>query len=117
VTLEGLADAVTGAPVSWRGEPAESMASGAAVELAVRPEALSTVPEATPGAVDGTVTDRRYAGPLTYVTVMLGSGALASGVEVEVLVPGAAACRAGDRVRVAPSSAGPLPRILPRAAQ
>ncbi len=108
-----------GAPVVWRGEPAGELGesqAGTAVELAVRPEALMLAGAGAgnddpASAVEGTVADRRYAGPLTYPTV-----ALAGGAEVEVLAPGAAACRAGDRVRVAPSGAGPAPRIFPRAA-
>ncbi len=111
VALDGLLDAA-GAPVAWRGELAGELSAGAAVELAVRPEALALVEAGRAGAVEGTVADRRYAGPLTYTTV-----ALPTGVEIEVLTPGAAACRPGDRVWVAASGTGPLPRIFPRAAR
>jgi ABC-type Fe3+/spermidine/putrescine transport system ATPase subunit len=94
--------------VVWRGEPAPDAvaAPGTPVELVVRPESLAFRPEGDPNALDGRVTERRYAGAATFYAVEL-----ARGGEVEVLAPSAAAAE-GDAVRVAPIPGGLPPRIF-----
>jgi ABC-type Fe3+/spermidine/putrescine transport system ATPase subunit len=96
VRLEGVVAAPesggTG-EVAWPGTSAEPLADGEAVELVVRPEAL-TLTHATDGSgrsggsaggpaggVLGQVVERRYAGQVTYYLVQLAG----SGLEVEVL--------------------------------
>jgi ABC-type Fe3+/spermidine/putrescine transport system ATPase subunit len=99
VRLDGLA-------ISWPGLAAEPLAPGEPVELVVRPEALCLVPAGTPGALDGRVAERRYAGSATFYLVELPG----TGLELEVAAgPGTAA--AGDEVGVAPA-----PARAPRAA-
>ena len=101
-------------PVRWsavRAPETEEMKPGEEAALVVRPESLAFVaagdPQA-PQALAGRVTERRYAGPVTYYQV-----ALAPGGEVEVLAPSGAAT-VGDAVRVAPEPRGPAPRIFRR---
>jgi len=89
-----------GGDVAWPGVAAEPLAAGDAVELVLRPEALSLVPAGTAGALTGRVVERRYAGPVTYYQVEL-TGA---GLEIEVAA-GAGAAAAGDEVAVAPGAA------------
>jgi ABC-type Fe3+/spermidine/putrescine transport system ATPase subunit len=98
-------------PVRWsavRSPETEDLSSGAEAALVVRPESLAFVAAGDPQALAGRVTERRYAGPVTYYQV-----ALASGGEVEVLAPSGSAS-VGDAVRVAPGPSGPAPRIFRR---
>ncbi len=90
----------------WQGVPAGELKDGEAVELVVRPESLAFVAPGTAGALAGRVTERRYAGPVSYYLVALDSGG-----EVEVLSPSGAAVE-GDAVAVAPGTGGPAPRIF-----
>ncbi|HVR96416.1 MAG TPA: ABC transporter ATP-binding protein [Thermoanaerobaculia bacterium] len=94
--------------IAWEGVPAETLADGSAAELVVRPESLDFVPAGSPGALPGRVTERRYAGPVTYFLV-----ALQDGLEIEVLAPAQAAAP-GDEVSVIPGKRGPAPRIFSR---
>jgi ABC-type Fe3+/spermidine/putrescine transport system ATPase subunit len=97
-------------PVRWsaaRSPEAEGMAPGEEAALVVRPESLAFA-AGNPQALAGRVTERRYAGPVTYYQV-----ALAPGGEVEVLAPSGAAA-VGDAVRVAPEPRGPAPRLFRR---
>ena len=101
------------APVRWSAEPSPELAGAAPgdeVDLVIRPESLAFRPASDPRALAGRVTERRYAGPVTYYQV-----ALAAGGELEVLAP-SAAVRVGDAVRVAPEPRGPAPRLFRRAA-
>jgi putative spermidine/putrescine transport system ATP-binding protein len=100
-------------PVRWSAVPspeAEGSSPGEEVDLVVRPESLAFVsgsdPRALSGQLSGRITERRYAGPVTYYQV-----ALAAGGELEVLAPPGAAA-VGDAVRVAPEPRGPAPRIF-----
>jgi ABC-type Fe3+/spermidine/putrescine transport system ATPase subunit len=98
-------------PVRWsaiRAPDAEGMGPGEEAALVVRPESLAFVAAGDPQALAGRVTERRYAGPVTYYQV-----ALVPGGEVEVLAPSGAAA-VGDAVRVAPEPRGPAPRIFRR---
>jgi ABC-type Fe3+/spermidine/putrescine transport system ATPase subunit len=98
-------------PVRWsavRSPEVEGMGPGEEVALVIRPESLAFVTAGDPGALAGRVTERRYAGPVTYYQV-----ALAPGGEVEVLAPSGAAA-VGAAVRVAPTPQGPAPRIFRR---
>ncbi len=98
-------------PVRWsavRSPEVEGMGPGEEVALVVRPESLAFVAAGDPQALSGRVTERRYAGPVTYYQVVL-----APGGEVEVLAPSGSAA-VGDAVRVAPAPAGPAPRIFRR---
>ncbi|HEX3556000.1 MAG TPA: ABC transporter ATP-binding protein [Thermoanaerobaculia bacterium] len=106
--LSGATGASAG-PVRWSAAPAPELAGagpGEEVDLVVRPESLAFVSAGDPGALAGRVTERRYAGPVTYYQV-----ALAAGGEVEVLAPSGAATT-GDAVRVAPNAQGPAPRLF-----
>jgi ABC-type Fe3+/spermidine/putrescine transport system ATPase subunit len=97
-------------PARWsavRSPEVEGMGPGEEVELVVRPESLAFVGNDA-RALAGQVTERRYAGPVTYYQV-----ALAAGGELEVLAPPGAAA-VGDAVRVAPDPRGPAPRIFRR---
>jgi spermidine/putrescine transport system ATP-binding protein len=103
--------AASTSPVRWsaaRAPDVEGMGPGEPVDLVVRPESLTFVAGNDPRALNGRVTERRYAGPVTYYQV-----ALAAGGEVEVLAPPGAAA-VGDTVRVAPAPQGPAPRIFRR---
>jgi putative spermidine/putrescine transport system ATP-binding protein len=104
----------TSGPVRWSAEPAPELAGAAPgdeVDLVIRPESLTFRPAGDPRALSGRVTERRYAGPVTYYQV-----ALAAGGELEVLAPSAAA-QVGDAVRVAPEPKGPAPRIFRRGSE
>jgi len=106
--LSGPTGAAAG-PVRWSAAPAPELAGagpGEEVDLVVRPESLTFVGAGDPRALAGRVTERRYAGPVTYYQV-----ALAAGGEVEVLAPPGAATT-GDAVRVAPDAQGPAPRLF-----
>jgi ABC-type Fe3+/spermidine/putrescine transport system ATPase subunit len=88
----------------WPGVPAEELRPGEPVELVVRPEALAFVP----GGLPGKVTERRYAGPVSYFQV-----ALENGLEMEVMAPSSSASE-GDAVAVGLGTSGPQPRIFRR---
>ena len=93
----------------WRGTMAPELSGaspGTPVELVVRPESLAfQAPGA--GSLSGRVTERRYAGPVTYYLVELEAGG-----EVEVLA-GPAAAAHGDTVGIAPrAEGGPEPRVF-----
>jgi ABC-type Fe3+/spermidine/putrescine transport system ATPase subunit len=103
----------TAGPVRWSAVPAPELADaapGEAVDLVVRPESLAFRSSGDSQALAGRVTERRYAGPVTYYQV-----ALAAGGELEVLAPSGAAA-VGDAVRIAPSGTGPAPRLFRREA-
>jgi len=93
--------------VVWHGEPAPDLAAepGRPVELVVRPESL----ELADSGLAGRVTERRYAGSVTFYLVEL-----AAGGEVEVQAPSGAAAE-GDTVRIALAPGGLPPRIFRRA--
>jgi ABC-type Fe3+/spermidine/putrescine transport system ATPase subunit len=95
--------------VRWTAESAiAGTAPGEQVDLVVRPESL-TFGSATDGnTLAGRITERRYAGPVTYYLV-----ALAMGGEVEVLTASGAAT-VGDKVGVVPNTEGPRPRVFRR---
>jgi ABC-type Fe3+/spermidine/putrescine transport system ATPase subunit len=100
-------------PARWsadRSPETEGLGPGEEVDLVVRPESLAFVAGSDPRALSGRITERRYAGPVTYYQV-----ALVAGGELEVLAPSGAAA-VGDTVRVAPNSpgTGPAPRIFRR---
>jgi len=104
-------DALPGVPV-WSGVTVETLAAGQPADLVVRPESLALVAPGTPGALAGSVVERRYGGASTSYHVALetaGNGA----VEVEVL-GSADSAAVGDRVAVAPVPSGPEPRIFRR---
>jgi ABC-type Fe3+/spermidine/putrescine transport system ATPase subunit len=109
-TFVGRASALPAGLVSWPAEPAPEItgASGEEVELVVRPESLAFRPAGDPGTLAGRVTERRYAGPVTYYQVALDAGG-----ELEVLAPSGAAA-VGDAVHVAPDPKGPAPRLFRR---
>ncbi|HYN20871.1 MAG TPA: ABC transporter ATP-binding protein [Thermoanaerobaculia bacterium] len=90
----------------WPGVPAGELRPGEAAELMVRPEALALVPPGSSGSLSGRVTERRYAGPVSYFQV-----ALDGAQEVEVMAPSEAAAE-GDTVAVALGTSGPQPRIF-----
>ena len=101
--------AVRVGPVRWSAEPAPELtktAPGEEVDLVIRPESLTFAPAGDPRALAGRITERRYAGPVTYYQV-----SLAEGGEVEVLAASGAAA-AGDEVSVVPNAKGPSPRIF-----
>jgi ABC-type Fe3+/spermidine/putrescine transport system ATPase subunit len=57
------------------GPPFHGRAIGEAVTLALRPERIVIAPRGgTPGAMEGTVTDVTYLGPITYVSIRSSSG-------------------------------------------
>jgi len=93
----------------WPGVPAGELRPGEAAELVVRPEALALVPPGSSGSLAGRVTERRYAGPVSYFQV-----ALDGAHEVEVMAPSEAAAE-GDAVAVALGTSGPQARIFPGA--
>jgi ABC-type Fe3+/spermidine/putrescine transport system ATPase subunit len=104
-------DGVSVESVRWPADRTPELASaapGEAVDLVIRPESLTFAPAGDLRALAGRVTERRYAGPVTYYLV-----ALAAGGEVEVLAPSGAAA-VGDEVRVAPDAEGPRARIFRR---
>lgn len=89
--------AVEGA--QWRlradaGPRAGGAATGAPVQVLLRPEALRFAPSGH--GLAGEVTDRRFAGAGTYYLVRTGAG-----ISIEVLA-GATDARVGDRVALAP---------------
>jgi ABC-type Fe3+/spermidine/putrescine transport system ATPase subunit len=100
-----------GSPL-WAGTALAQLPPGAPADLVVRPESLAFAAPGTPGALSGQVTERRYAGPVTYYLV-----ALSGGPEIEVLAPSGAA-REGEAVAVVPAAASEAGeaggRIAPR---
>jgi ABC-type Fe3+/spermidine/putrescine transport system ATPase subunit len=103
--------AVRVGPVRWPAKPAPELtktAPGEKVDLVVRPESLTFAAAADPGALAGRITERRYAGPVTYFQV-----SLAAGGEVEVLAASDAAA-VGEEVQVVPNAEGPMPRLFKR---
>ncbi len=86
---------------AWAGEPAGDLRQGEPAELVVRPESLVFIPNGLPGLV----TERRYAGPVSFFLVAL------DGHEVEVMAPSGAAAE-GDAVSVGLGTSGPRPRIF-----
>jgi ABC-type Fe3+/spermidine/putrescine transport system ATPase subunit len=95
--------------LSWPGLPAEDLEPGEPAELVTRPESLAFVPPGSSGSLSGRVTERRYAGPVSYFVVTLESGS-----EIEVMAPSevASGVTEGDPVAVAPGTSGPPPRIF-----
>jgi ABC-type Fe3+/spermidine/putrescine transport system ATPase subunit len=97
----------------WSGiHPEGPLEPGTPVEWVVRPETLTFLDSGDNGTEEGltgTVTERRYAGLVTYYRVALG-GPL-EGQEVEVLAPVDAA-ESGAAVRVGRVAAGPAPRVF-----
>ena len=91
--------AIAGAPIP----------EGSEADLVVRPESLTFSARKTTDAIEGAITERRYAGRVAYFLV-----ATAAAGEIEVLAPPEAA-REGDRVFVVPVPGGPVPRVFPRA--
>jgi ABC-type Fe3+/spermidine/putrescine transport system ATPase subunit len=89
----------------WAGEPAGDLKSGEPVELVVRPESLVFAQDGLPGRV----TERRYAGPVSYFQVALALDV--DNHEVEVMAPSGAASE-GDAVSVGLGTSGPRPRIF-----
>ena len=97
--------------VRWPAEPSPELAGtapGEEVDLVVRPESLTFATAGDANALAGRVTERRYAGPVTYYLV-----ALAAGGEVEVLAASDAA-GVGEEVWVVPNEEGPAPRLFKR---
>jgi len=90
----------------WTGVLAHDLRPGERGEMAVRPETFAFVRPGTPGAFQGRVIERRYAGPVSYYLVTV-----AGAREMEVLAS-ADAAREGDRVTVALRGDGPTPRIF-----
>jgi ABC-type Fe3+/spermidine/putrescine transport system ATPase subunit len=91
--------------VTWPGDRVADVTEGGAAELMLRPDALAFVAPGTPGALAGTVAERRYGGATSRFRVEVEGGP-----ELEVVAPSPAA-RAGDRVAVAPGPQGPRGRI------
>jgi ABC-type Fe3+/spermidine/putrescine transport system ATPase subunit len=109
--LEGDGAVFVAGRVRWRAEPAPEIAAddlGKAVDVVLRPESLTFVSAGSSDALAGQITERRYAGPVTYYQV-----ALTAGGEVEVLAASGAA-RVGEAVWVAPDARGPRPRVFRR---
>jgi ABC-type Fe3+/spermidine/putrescine transport system ATPase subunit len=94
---------------AWSGVPAGELRPGDPAELVARPESLVFVPPGSSGSLAGRVTERRYAGPVSYFQVALDGGS-----EVEVMAPSGAASE-GDPVTLALGTSGPAPRIFRRA--
>ncbi len=94
----------------WPAVPGAPLPEGADADLVVRPEALTFSARAVPEALEGTVSERRYAGRVAYFLVSTEAAG-----EVEVQAPPNAA-REGERVLVIPVPGGPVPRVFPREA-
>ncbi len=95
--------------LAWPGVPAEDLKPGEPAELVARPESLAFAPPGSSGSLSGKVTERRYAGPVSYFVVALDNGS-----EVEVMAPSGAASE-GDVVAISPippGTSGPPPRIF-----
>ena len=97
-----------GRGVVWRGVAGESLRPGTEVQLVARPEALEISRKIPDDALAGRVSERPYAGEVTYYRLELEIGG-------EVLVIGAAdAAREGDQASASPRAGGPPPRIFRR---
>ncbi len=92
----------------WPAETSGEIASGEEVDLVVRPESLTFAYAGDSRTLAGRVTERRYAGPVTYYIV-----ALKDGGEVEVLAASGAAA-VGEEVWVVPNEEGPRARAFRR---
>jgi putative spermidine/putrescine transport system ATP-binding protein len=110
--LPAVWEAGRGARISegpvWAAVAAPGVPDGLAVDLVVRPEALTFAARQSADSLEGTVSERRYAGRVAYFLVAT------QAAEIEVLAPPGAA-REGDRVFVVPAPGGPAPRAFPRA--
>jgi spermidine/putrescine transport system ATP-binding protein len=96
--------------VEWDLTDVSEAAPGPAL-MVVRPEALRLMPPA-PGALVGTVTERRFTGPASLFTVVTDGGA-----SLEVTGP-PRSVRAGERVGIMPSRrAGGGIHLFPRAVE
>jgi ABC-type Fe3+/spermidine/putrescine transport system ATPase subunit len=91
--------------LDWPGELVAALAEGAPAELMLRPDALTFVAAATPGALAGRVVERRYGGPSSRFRVET-----AGGREIEVAAPSPAA-GVGETVSVGLGERGPRGRI------
>ena len=105
IQIDGFEDAGP-----WRGRLTEDLRPGSPAHVIVRPETLAFVPPGSTGVLHGRVTERRYAGPVSYYAVEL-TPAAGTTREVEVLASAEAASE-GDRVAVAVRGDGPTPRIF-----
>jgi len=86
----------------------DGLADGTAVDLVVRPEALSLSPSASPQALSGEIAGRRFAGRDASFEVALDGGG-------SIEVAGATgAASLGQRVFVALDPSGPAPRAYSR---
>jgi len=103
VTIAKVAESGT---VSWSGRAFEAIRAGQPVDFIVKPESLRLVPPGKPGAVRGTVVERRFTGALTYCLVRL-----ISGQELEVL-DDAGTAEEGADILVAPRGEGPRPCVF-----
>ena len=92
----------------WQAIAGGELSEGADADLVVRPESLTFSARPTADALEGTVTQRRYAGRVAYFLV-----ATEAAGEVEVLAPPTAA-RDGERVLIVQTPGGPVPRVFPR---
>ncbi len=99
---------IPGGP-AWPAVAGATLPDGAEADLVVRPESLAFAAAGAPGALEGTVAERRYAGRVAYYLVATAAG------ELEVLAAPDAA-REGERVHVVPAPDGPAPRVFPRSA-
>jgi len=102
----GRGGRILGGPV-WPAVAAAGVAEGVEVELVVRPEALTFAARPAADALEGVISERRYAGRVAYFRVATRAA------EIEVLAPPSAAGE-GDGVFVVPSPGGPVPRAFPR---
>jgi ABC-type Fe3+/spermidine/putrescine transport system ATPase subunit len=103
----GRGGRISGGPV-WPAVAAAGVTEGVEVELVVRPEALTFAARPAADALEGVISEKRYAGRVAYFRVAT------QAAEIEVLAPPGAA-REGDGVFVVPSPSGPVPRAFPRA--
>jgi hypothetical protein len=94
--------------VAWRATPGEGLADGAAIDLVVRPEAVSLEESPGDGALIGVVSGRRFAGRSAAFDV-----SLPSGESLEVLARPDAA-QTGQRVSLRLVRDGPSPRAYRR---
>lgn len=110
-------EVTVGARVQWQARVVGPVSTGDPVELVVRPEALELVDTGTANALEGSVEELRFTGPLTYAVVKLAGSSTAddghtdgnTDTSVEVAVSHADRVGPGDRVGIAPSAAGPQP--------
>jgi ABC-type Fe3+/spermidine/putrescine transport system ATPase subunit len=115
-SLPATWDAATNAAVlptgqRWPGVPGDPVSGGEPVDLLVRPESLVFADAGAAGSVPGTVVARRYGGRASLFII-----ALEGLPEVEVSADSRAA-RVQERVTVAPSPEGPMPRVYSKEKQ